>query len=294
MVRAGINARFDYFEPQAKTGDNVPWRTLDEFTPAVNVTQGGKPPASPDGTNAKCEYTEIKPAGERAQEFPRDQCFLDDNCGTVSGNVNGSDRVGNKIWDYQTYFRINHACDPALGTCAGSAGEWKPSDWDAVTSGVPWPPTRYETYRYEIERTPESIVMPNKQIYDDADNPVQTTAEDGHQQCFQGTPPAIPDCGGIDQMECYYPDKVRDLRLLRDRRVMPIAIANCNAIEADPENSTKGKFSFVIPEFIYVFLPEVMDVPSQSHIYAEILGSLDEGSVEALVRDVVQIYRRGR
>jgi hypothetical protein len=195
--------------------------------------------------------------------------------------------VGNGIWDYQTYFRINQACDPALDSCVGSAGNWKPSDWDAVTGGAGWPPTRYDTYRYELERNPETIVTIGKQIYDDAGNPVQTTAENGHQQCFQGNAPTYPTYS-------YFPDQLRDLRLLKDRRVMTIAIANCNAIEADPENSTKGKFSFEIPEFVYVFLPEVMDVPGQSDIYAEILGTLDEGAVEALVRDVVQIYRRGR
>ncbi|MCH9052268.1 MAG: hypothetical protein IIA72_14500 [Proteobacteria bacterium] len=294
MVRAGINARFDYFEPQAKTADNVPWRTLDDFTPAVNVTQGGKPKGT-GGNKTTCEYNVIKPVGgqEVATEFPRDKCFIDGNCDTVPGNVNGSSRVGDGDWNYQDYFRINHSCEPALESCAGPP-DWEPSDWSSVTNGAGWPPTRYETYRYEIERTPEAIVVANKPIYQDDGTTTVSTKENGHQQCFQGTPPAIPDCGGSGQMECYYPDKVRDLRLLNDRRVMPIAIANCNAIEADPENSTKGKFSFQIPEFIYVFLPEVMDKPSESHIYAEIIGTLDEGAIESLVRDVVQIYRRGR
>ena len=297
-VRAGINARFDYFEPQAKTADNIPWRTLDDFVPAGNVTQQGKPPGSAGGGSTKCEYNSIGPVdgNEVAKEFPRDSCFPDD-CGTDVNNVNGSDRVGNGDWAYQEYFSINHACDPTVPSCAGPAGEWKPSDWNVVTNNAGWPPTRYDTYRYEIERTPapDAVVMPGKPLYDkvtglpivDAGgNPIKT-AENGHQQCFQGTPPTYP-------VYEYYPDKVRDLRLLKDRRVMTIAIANCYAIDADPENSTSGKFSFQIPEFIYVFLPEVMDEPSQSHIYAEILGSLDEGAIEALVRDVVQIYRRGR
>ncbi len=60
------------------------------------------------------------------------------------------------------------------------------------------------------------------------------------------------------------------------------------------EDSANGVFSFGVPETIYVFLPEVMDEPSQSELYAEILGTLDDGAIEALVRDVVQIYRRGR
>ncbi len=289
-VRAGINARFDYFEPQAKTADNIPWRQLDDFVPAGNVTQQGKPPGSAGGGSTKCEYDSIDPVdgNKVAREFPRDSCFPDD-CGTDPNNVNGNDRVGNGDWAYQEYFNINHPCNSAVPPCAGPPG-WKPSDWDAVTNGADWPPTRYDTYRYELERTPDAVVMPGKPLYDkvtglpimdSGGNPVMT-AENGHQQCFQGTPPTYPTYN-------YYPDKVRDLRLLKDRRVMTIAIANCNAI-----GDTSGKFSFQVPEFIYVFLPEVMDLPSQAHIYTEILGTLDEGAIEALVRDVVQIYRRGR
>ena len=56
--------------------------------------------------------------------------------------------------------------------------------------------------------------------------------------------------------------------------------------------STSGKFSFRPPEFVYVFLTEPMKNPSDSEMYAEILGSLDEGAVDSLTRDIVQLYRR--
>ncbi len=35
-----------------------------------------------------------------------------------------------------------------------------------------------------------------------------------------------------------------------------------------------------------------MNNPRDSEIYAEILGTLDEGAMDSLVRDVVQLYRR--
>ncbi len=35
-----------------------------------------------------------------------------------------------------------------------------------------------------------------------------------------------------------------------------------------------------------------MKNPSDSEIYAEIVGTLDEGAMDNLVRDVVQLYRR--
>ena len=307
MVRTGINARHDFFTPQAKNSDNIPWRTLDEFVPAADGTQGAKPPNNTQGNQTRCEYTEIGPddvntAGQTVDEwiaadpientadnfvgtgqevtatgFPRDQCINAENCGTVPGNINGLDRIGDGIWDYINYFRINHGCDPSTNpTC-------KPADWDGVT-GVGWPPTRYETYRYEIERSPEAIVMPNQTIYDASGNAITQTAENGHDQCFKGTPPVIP---GYN----YYPAAVRDLSLLQDRRIMPIAIANCNALEANG-NKVNGKFYFTIPQFVYVFITEPMKTPSTSEIHVEILGELEAGAIRDLSHDIVQIYRR--
>ncbi len=72
---------------------------------------------------------------------------------------------------------------------------------------------------------------------------------------------------------------------------MPVAIANCNALVANGIG-TNGKFTFKIPEYVYVFLTEPMKHASDSEIYAEILGKLDEGAMDSLVREVVQLYRR--
>ena len=305
MVRTGINARHDYFTPQARTDDHVPWRQQDAFTPAANVTQGGKPKAG-GGNSTKCEYDEISPVELNADGLtltqwialdpvnntagnfvvdhteypalglPRDQCHLNDNCEVVDGNIDGNNRVGDGNWDYKEYFRINHACDQSTNpTC-------EPSDWDAVTGGADWPPTRYETYRYEIEMVPEVIVNPGQDIYDASGTMMSyKTEENGRTECFQATPPEIP---GYD----YYPDKVRDLSLLGDRRVMPIVVGNCYAL-----GSPTGKFSFKPSEFLFVFLTEPMKNPSDSEIYAEILGKVDDDAKASLIRDIVQLYRRG-
>ncbi len=209
--------------------------------------------------------------------FPRDKCINAGNCATA-GPVSGNQRIGDGIWDYINYFRVNHGCNPSTNpTC-------KPADWDGIT-GAGWPPTRYETYRYEIERAPESIVMPNQTIYNDAGVASNQTAENGHAQCFKATPPVIP---GYN----YFPAAVRDLTLLKDRRIMPIAIANCNALEEDPEQKVTGKFKFKIPQFVYVFITEPMKAPSTSEIHVEILGELDVGAIKDLSHDLVQIYRR--
>ena len=223
--------------------------------------------------------------------FPRDKCINANNCAT-EGAVAGNRRIGDGNWDYINYFRINHECQPGpvdpprpLDTC-------KPTDWDSVTNNTganpTWPPTRYETYRYEIERTPENIVRTGQDIYNDID-PLPTgsqTAENGIAECFLGTPPVLS-----PPSYNYFPDTVRDLRLLKDRRIMPIAIANCGAME-DLGLKVAGKFTFKIPEFVYVFLTEPMKNPSTSEIHVEILGELDEGAIRDLSHDIVQLYRR--
>ncbi|MCH9051888.1 MAG: hypothetical protein IIA72_12515 [Proteobacteria bacterium] len=311
MVRTGINARHDFFTPQAKTSDQIPWRELDIFVPAANVTQGGKPK---DKGKVTCEYDEVgdenRNAGgltvdewiaadpvnntadnfvvdqvtDTAMGFPRDKCINADNCAT-EGAVAGNQRIGDGIWDYHEYFRINHGCKLNDGS------DCKPIDWDSVTNNTganpTWPPTRYETYRYEIESAPESIVREDHAIYNDAGAlSLKQTAENGIAECFLGTPPVLS-----PPSYNYFPDTVRDLRLLKDRRIMPIAIANCGAME-DLGLKVSGKFTFKIPQFVYVFLTEPMKKPSTSEIHVEILGELDVGAIRDLSHDVVQIYRR--
>ena len=83
----------------------------------------------------------------------------------------------------------------------------------------------------------------------------------------------------------------KDLALLGDRRILPILIANCNALEANGI-STNGKFSFAVTEVGFVFLTEPMEQPPAAEIYSEILGTLDDGAQDLIVRDIIQLYRR--
>jgi hypothetical protein len=76
-----------------------------------------------------------------------------------------------------------------------------------------------------------------------------------------------------------------DLRLLRDRRVLPVVVADCNAAGFDPK-------SFAPDDIIFVFLTEPMGDPAGSTIYVESLGPANGDAVEQMHRDVVQIYRR--
>jgi hypothetical protein len=71
---------------------------------------------------------------------------------------------------------------------------------------------------------------------------------------------------------------------------------NCNAA-----GNPTGKFTFEAAEFVYVFYTEPMNAPNSNdpevqgvdqNMYVEVLGELDEGAIEQLSREIVQIYRR--
>ncbi len=244
--------------------------------PAPNVTQGGQPKEK--GKTA-FEYEGFKDPKDKAIGLPQDKCFPD-GCGTDPQNVNNNPRIGNGNWDYQNYFRINHPCDPALKACAGPP-EWKPADWPGGSAN--WPPTRYETYRYETEAP--SIVTPNKPIYGGAPN--VKTAEYGGPQCYTGSP--VPEIPGY----YYFPEEERNKALLGDRRVISIAVVNCIA-RKKAGLKVSGRFSFTPAELAFVFITEPVPPPNKGKIdlFVEALGRLDESAMDYLVKDIVQIYRR--
>ena len=103
-----------------------------------------------------------------------------------------------------------------------------------------------------------------------------TTMENGHPECFQ---PDMPP----DQTSGYnwLPDRERNLALLDDRRVLPIALLNCNALEASGEKNN-GQFEFDVPELAYVFITEPMEQVGgpDTKLYIEMLGTLDAESLK--------------
>jgi hypothetical protein len=279
-IRAGINVRLDYYTNQAKSDGND-WRDMGKYLPAANVTQGG---VKKEKGKTACEYEDPKNPNDMAMGMPQDSCFPTDSCGTDPKNIDGNERIGNGDWNYSEYFRINHPCDPTVPPCAGPTGEWKPSDWPV---GADWPRTRYETYRYELEAP--SIVSSNQNVYkDDNTGTIEgTTAENGGAQCYNGSPP--PEIPGYN----YFPGQNRNKALLGDRRVFPIAVVNCIA-RAKAGLKVSGRFSFTPPEMAFVFITEPIPPPNEGKIplFVEALGKLDEATLDNLVRDVVQIYRR--
>lgn len=249
QVRAGLNARFDWWLPQASDG-NGPWREQAAYVPARNVTQGTEPKGSPLSASTQCDRQALDPTESAA--LPRDTCLENGGCA----------RFGNGNYNLTPYVDINH------GGSEGFLDSYRGQFRNGTSS-----PMRFEIYRAEIENT--AIVQPGQTISGGG-----TTTENGAPQCFKDTAAvSTPDYTWFDGAP------TNDLRLLRDRRVLPVVVADCNAAGFDPK-------SFAPDDIIFVFLTEPMGDPAGSTIYVESLGPANGDAVEQMHRDVVQIYRR--
>ncbi|WP_404380113.1 pilus assembly protein TadG-related protein [Caenispirillum salinarum] len=251
QVRAGLNARFDWWLPQASDG-NGPWREQAAYVPARNVTQATEPQGNPLSSSTKCDRQDLDPA--EAAALPQDNCIADGTCERF-GDGDFSAGWGN-------YVDINHGgsesfLDPYRGQFRNGTSS----------------PTRFEVYRAEIENT--AIVQPGQTTAGGG-----TTTEDGAPQCFKDTTAlSTPDYTYFDGAP------KNDLRLLRDRRVLPVVVADCGAAGFDSK-------SFTPDDIIFVFLTEPMGDPAGSTIHVESLGPADGIAIKQMHRDVVQIYRR--
>lgn len=256
-VVTGVNVRFDEWDADAK---NLLTKAVDKtrYAPALNVTQG-------KAYKNSCQRGTPNANQETAKQ-PLDQTWSQTPDGAACADPTLPEcRFGGGDADYSEYFRINHQTD-------GTA----PSDYPASL-----PLNHYNLYRYELETN--SVVQPDTTI----PTPGTTkTGENGLPTCYANANGGfMPPDDGIDWLG----DQTVDLRLLNDRRLLPIAVVNCNALG----NDLSGKESFAAAGFAYFFLTEPMaQIGSDAVIYGEFLGELDEGAKNKMLRDVVQIYRR--
>ncbi|HEX2561501.1 Tad domain-containing protein [Phenylobacterium sp.] len=186
----------------------------------------------------------------KALGLPRDACFSSGNCPNMGG------RMGDGNWDVVSYMRVNHR-RPATATISGITYTFN----YAAGTVSPLPrPTRYEVYRWEID---------NNRIPGEY-NPTGSgpnTQEKGGPRCFSGTIPAGP-----------------------DRRIIPVAVLNCQALEA--QYGLNGNSNPPLPAigFAKVFLTEPMGSGSDDIIWGELVGMLQKG-VDPWSTDQVEVRR---
>ncbi|MFC3080039.1 pilus assembly protein TadG-related protein [Phenylobacterium terrae] len=186
----------------------------------------------------------------RALGLPRDACFAAGSCPNMGG------RMGDGNWDIVSYMRVNHR-SPATATIGGVTYTF---NYAAGTVSPSPRPTRYEVYRWEIDnaRIPGEYTPSGSGAW---------TQEKGAPRCFSGTVPSAP-----------------------DRRIIPVAVLNCEALEA--EYGLNGGSTPPLPAigFAKVFLTEPMGSGSDDVIWGELVGMLQKG-VDPWSTDQVEVRR---
>lgn len=256
---SAINTRFDNWDAQTKDFRGVKDATgALVYPPAVNVVQGGVA----QSTGQKCERGVTAATADQVQAQPRDACHDTGTCGGRVGDGDWTSKADPLAPDLDSYMGVNHH-DPADPT-GGLSGFFGLASTDR---------TRFDLYRSEIE---------DNRIPDGAG----TTAS-GDAQLEDGNPTCTAAADRPSNTYGWFPSRTRDMRLLEDRRVLPMALVNCNAL-----GNPGGSFSFRPSELAFMFITEPISSPSTLELFLEFIGPLDEGAQDALMRDVVQIYRR--
>lgn len=198
----------------------------------------------------------------QAYGLPRDSCFATDTC--MSLGTSSAGRMGAGDWDFVTYLERNHG-SPATVTVPISASGQTVSyaiNYTTRTSAPAAPPSRYDVYRWEIDNNR----IPNANGYNQAN-----TKEKGAPQCHGGALSDTP-----------------------DRRILYIAVLDCNALTASGElTGGNGAGTLPVTAFARVFLTEPVENGSlgDATIFAEFNGVVDPGRDGGVVHDQVQLYR---
>jgi Flp pilus assembly protein TadG len=187
---------------------------------------------------------------DRALGLPRDACFASNSCPNMGG------RMGDGTWDIVSYMRVNHR-RPATATISGVTYTF---NYAAGTVSPSPRPTRYEVYRWELEnaRVPGEYTPSGSGAW---------TQEKGAPRCYSGSVPSGP-----------------------DRRILPVAVLNCQALEA--QYGLNGASGPPLPAigFAKVFLTEPMGSGSDDVIWGELVGMLQKG-VDPWSVDQVEVRR---
>lgn len=163
-------------------------------------------------------------------------------------------------------------------TCAGGGrfgdGNWdREAYWDVNHPDDTQPldygtMSRYQVYRDEIANN----VIPDN----------SPSGEDGNPQCYNGGTLSDPSDDANDSGD----DEI-------DRRILMLAVLNCVALQEQGYSLNGNSSNLPVERFAKVFLtePAAGQGNEKADIWAEIVGVVDPGDEEAVLHDIIQLYR---
>ena len=147
-------------------------------------------------------------------------------------------RIGNGDWDFTRYMLVNHPGFTRI-TIDGVTYRYKRKKRTFMPET---PPSRYAMYRWEIDNNcvPGALTYGNWAI----------TPEEGLPQCHQHGPSTT----------------------VEDRRIINVAVLNCQAIQASGEKMTGRTGPLPVETFVRVFLTEPMGQGQDNEMRGEVVG----------------------
>ncbi|MBZ9668400.1 pilus assembly protein TadG-related protein [Mesorhizobium sp. ES1-3] len=225
-VENGINSRFGINSSNYSDG------------PAVNVRKGAKNWDQYVKSN-KVDY-ETDPT--KGVGLERDSCQIAGNCTMMGGRMGAGD------WNFARYWAANHPTRAVPAALSGTGANL---------------PTRYETYRYELD--PDGNPATNDSIVGDA----SVGGEKGNPPAGAGTPISTP-----------------------DRRLLYGAILDCNALQASGLKFSGRLTGIPVRRFASFFITE--PIRDGKDIFVELVditGKGGNGTLDNYLRDEAQLYR---
>lgn len=139
-IKAGINTRFDVWDPPFKNGPKT-------FSPAVNVRKGYKLLDSDDpcsGVLADDESTVDADGLPRTPDSSNYRPFTPNFYMDSPGNNDLGAFLGSGNWDFDGYFTVNYGAVPSAAAIADM------NSFPGAEAPGASIPSRYDVYRYEI------------------------------------------------------------------------------------------------------------------------------------------------
>jgi len=270
-VKTAVNTRFDLYDSPNFSGEQA----NAEYRPARNVTKGcyGMTCGTTYG-NFNQDPVLWDPTAKGAP-LPRADCFYNNSCteSCWSGECRMSANTDWSTPNRTTYWTINHPNSVPPGVPPVGDQYNRPANWN--DPGF----TRYDTYRWEIDsgRIPDrtrddAVLQPCGADPGNYPTSYNASCSDGE----QGRPSNYT--GGA-------------LSDTPDRRIIIIAVVNC--IENGPINGNSTP-PLPVEQYAKFFVTEPVDIHSgnsNQDIYGEFVGFVSPGADDAVIRDVVQLYR---
>jgi hypothetical protein len=225
-VENGINSRFGINASNYSDG------------PAANVRKG----ATNWDQYVKSNKVVYETDPTRGVGLERDSCQIGGSCTMMGGRMGAGD------WNFARYWAANHPTRAVPAALSGTGANL---------------PTRYETYRYELN--PDGDPTTNDSIVGDA----AVSGEKGTPPNGAGTPISIP-----------------------DRRLLYGAILDCNALKASGMNFSGRLTGIPVRRFASFFITE--PIKDGKDIFVELVditGKGGNGTLDNFLRDEAQLYR---